>query len=298
MTRINKVLLSAGIHGNEKTGIYLIEKFQANRQLVSRDNFTTETLLINTKAIALNRRYYEVDLNRCFALEEIDSSSHKYYEQSLAREIYCRVKEASFDFILDFHTSTSNMGLTLLLSNDNPFNLQLAAYLAATDPLIKIVRTDNTRDKNRFRHLFPFGFTVEMGAVAPNVIDPLWFERGERLVKRVLDYLEQTNRQRQPQSPENITVYSLFDTIYFPVDSSGKTAGMVHPKLHGNDYCALKPGEPILLKFDGEAIIYQGENTVYPIFVNEAAYWENQIAMYLTNRENQQYPPSSTNFFN
>ena len=282
--------MSAGIHGNEKTGIYLIEKFQANKQLISRDNLTTETLFINTKAIALNRRYYEIDLNRCFALEEIVSSSQKYYEQSLAREIYYQVEEASFDFILDFHTSTSNMGLTLLLSNYNPFNLQLAAYLASSDPLIKIVRTDSTQEKNRFRHLFPFGFTVELGAIAPNVIDPLWFERGERLVGRILDYLEQTNRQQQPQSPENITIYSLFDTIHFPLDNSGETAGMVHPRLHGNDYCALKPGEPMLLKFDGESLVYQGENTVYPIFVNEAAYWENQIAMYLTTREKLTVP--------
>lgn len=291
MARINKVLLSAGIHGNEKTGIYLIKKLQQNSSLISKDSLAIETLLINTKAIALNRRYYEIDLNRCFAIEENDSS-YQYYEQSLAREIYDRVKKANFDFILDFHTSTSNMGLTLLLSNSNPFNLQLAAHLAASDPLIKIVRTDNTGDKNRFRHLFPFGFTVEMGAIAPNVIDPVWFERGEKLVKQILDYIEQTIQQQQPLAPQNLVVYSLSETVYFPT-KSGAIAGMVHPNLHGNDYCALNPGEPMLLDFQGKPIVYRGANTVYPIFVNEAAYWENQIAMYLTTKEELTVPAVS-----
>ena len=287
MTRINKVLLSAGIHGNEKTGIYLIKKLQQERNLISRDSFTTETLLINTKAIAINRRYYQVDLNRCFAIE--DDSSHQYYEQALAREIYDRVKKASFDFILDFHTSTSNMGLTLLLSNNNPFNLQLAAYLTSLDPTIKIVRTDKSEDKNRFRHLFPLGFTVEMGAIAPNVIDPVWFERGETLVKQILDYLEQSNQQQPPLAPQNLVVYSLSETVYFPTEN-GEIAGMVHPNLHGNDYCALNPGEPMLLDFQGKSIVYGGADTVYPIFVNEAAYWENQIAMYLTTKKELTVP--------
>lgn len=290
MTRINKVLLSAGIHGNEKTGIYLIKKLRQNSNSISKDNFTVETLLINTKAIALNRRYYEIDLNRCFDLKQINNNECRYYEQSLAKEIHERIKESQFDFILDFHTSTSNMGLTLLLSNSNPFNLQLAAYLSTIDPKIKIVRTDNSEDKNRFRHLFPFGFTVEMGAIAPNVIDPVWLGRGEKLVRQILDYIEQTDRQQQPPSPERVAIYSLCDTVYLPIDENRKVVGMVHPNVHGNDYCALKPGEPMLVKFNGESIVYQGENTVYPIFVNEAAYWENQIAMYLTTKEEVAIP--------
>ena len=288
MARINKVLLSAGIHGNEKTGIYLIKKLRQNSNSISRDSLAIETLLINTKAIALNRRYYQVDLNRCFNLQQINHN-HQYYEQSLAREIYHRVKQANFDFILDFHTSTSNIGLTLLLSNSNPFNLQLAAYLSALDPEIKIVRTDKTGDKNRFRHLFPFGFTVEMGAIAPNVIDPIWFKRGEKLIKQILNYIEQTNQQQQPQAPQSLLVYSLSETVCFPTES-GAIVGMVHPNLHGNDYCALDPGEPMLIDFKGKSIIYRGADTVYPIFVNEAAYWENQIAMYLTTKEELTVP--------
>lgn len=283
MTQIDKILLSAGIHGNEKTGIFLIEKFQANPDLIYRKNFTTETLLINTKAIALNRRYYEIDLNRCFASNS--DRQQPSYEQQLAQKISQQVKEQEIDFVLDFHTSTSNMGLTLLLSNERPFNLQLAAYLAAKNPLVKIVRNVNDRDKNRFRHIFPSGFTVEMGAIAPNVIDPIWFKRGQELVIQILDYIEQTNQQQQPLSPKTVTLYTISETVYFPEDSKGKIAGMVHEEVHGRDYHALNPGDSMLTTFDGAAIAYRGSNVVYPIFINEAAYWENKIAMYLTTKE-------------
>ena len=282
MTQIDKILLSAGIHGNEKTGIYLIKKFQKNPDLICRKSFTTETLLINTKAIELNRRYYQIDLNRCF-----DFNSDRFepsYEKHLAQKIYQQVKEQKIDFVLDFHTSTSNMGLTLLLSNDRPFNLQLAAYLAAKNSLVKIVRNADNNDKNRFRHIFPLGFTVEMGAIAPNVVDPIWFGRAEELVEQILDYIEKTNQQQQPLSPETVTVYTLSETVYFPQNERG-IAGMVHEEVHGNDYCALNPDRPMLITFDGDAINYQGSNVVYPIFINEAAYWENKIAMYLTTKE-------------
>ena len=282
MTQIDKILLSAGIHGNEKTGIYLIKKFQNNPDLIYRKNFTTETLLINTKAIELNRRYYEIDLNRCFDLES--DRFKPSYEQHLAQKIYQQVKEQKIDFVLDFHTSTSNMSLTLLLSSDRPFNLQLAAYLAAKNPLIKIVRNADNNNKNRFRHIFPLGFTVEMGAIAPNVVDPIWFKRAEELVEQILDYIEKTNQQQQPLSPKTVTVYTISETVCFPEDEGG-IAGMVHEKVHGQDYHALNPNEPMLITFNGDAIAYKGSSVVYPIFINEAAYWENKIAMYLTTKE-------------
>ena len=284
MTEIGKVLLSAGIHGNEKTGIYLIKKFQKNSNLISRSSFITETLLINHQAIALNRRYCEIDLNRCFNLKDLNNNDGQLYEQLLAQKTYYEIKDSAIDFVIDFHTSTSNMGLTLLLSNDNPFNLQLAAYLASTNSLVKIVRPDNSKDQNRFRSIFPLGFTVEIGAIAPNVIDPFWFKQAEELTIEILNYIEETNQQQQPASPQSIAIYSLSETVYFPTGDR-EIIGMVHPQIHGSDYRALNPGEPMLIEFDGNLITYGGKNTVYPIFINEAAYWENKIAMYLTTKE-------------
>lgn len=37
--------------------------------------------------------------------------------------------------------------------------------------------------------------------------------------------------------------------------------------------------------FDGKTIYYQGPGTVYPTFINEAAYYEKQQAFVTTRRE-------------
>jgi aspartoacylase len=60
---------------------------------------------------------------------------------------------------------------------------------------------------------------------------------------------------------------------------------MIHPQLQGKDYEALHPGNPVFLTFDNQAIAYEGESTVYPIFINEAAYYEKGIAMCLTQKQ-------------
>jgi aspartoacylase len=41
----------------------------------------------------------------------------------------------------------------------------------------------------------------------------------------------------------------------------------------------------MFLTFDGHEIAYEGESTVYPVFINEAAYYEKGVAMCLTNKE-------------
>ena len=281
---IKKVLLSAGIHGNEKTPIFLVNNFQENPELISRSSFETETLIANPQAVKLNRRYVDVDLNRCFNSEILNKSNPTYYEEKLAQNIASRIEKSAVDFILDFHSSTSMMGITLLLSSDRSFNLQLASYLAAKYDFVRIITTTGKGEKNRLRHLFPLGFTVEIGAIAPNVIDPIWFQRTKILVRDILDYLEQTNTDRQPVSPKEATVYSFMTPVFFPTNNQDEIIGMVYPDLHNSDYITVNAGQPIFLHFDGTIIHHRGESLV-PIFINESAYFEQKIAFYLTKKE-------------
>jgi len=41
----------------------------------------------------------------------------------------------------------------------------------------------------------------------------------------------------------------------------------------------------MFLTFDGRTILYEGASTVYPTFINEAAYYEKQQAFMTTCRE-------------
>ena len=283
--KITKVLLSAGVHGNEKTPVFLMKKFQKNSTPVIRSSFKTEIFIANPQAVKLHQRYIDVDLNRCFSSAILDNPNPVQYEEIQAQAINRRVQESQTDLILDFHTTTSsNMGITLLLSNDLSFNLKLAAYLAAQNDLVRIVLNAENKQNNRLRHLIPLGMTVEIGGIAPNVIDPVWVARLEDLVQQILDYLEQVNQDQPPVTPKTVTIYSLQKPVYFPTDDQGEIVAMVHPNLHGSDYSVLNPNEPMFIDLEGNNIYYSGE-TANILFVSESAYLEKQIAFYLATKK-------------
>ncbi|WP_446717993.1 succinylglutamate desuccinylase/aspartoacylase domain-containing protein [Crocosphaera sp. Alani8] len=44
--------------------------------------------------------------------------------------------------------------------------------------------------------------------------------------------------------------------------------GTIHSSLEGKDYKALHYGEPLFESIDGSVITYDGQETVYPVFIN------------------------------
>jgi aspartoacylase len=177
------------------------------------------------------------------------------------------------------------MGLTLILGNTHPFNLQLAAYLSSINPLVRVYNGAQSGQRSAvLRSLCELSFSIEIGSVAQGVLDAYFFNKTEELIHAILDYLEEYNQGETPQRSSALTLYQYVRSIDYPRNENGEIQAMIHPQLQGKDYEALNPGEPIFLTFDNQAIIYEGESTVYPIFINEAAYYEKGIAMCLTEK--------------
>ena len=59
------------------------------------------------------------------------------------------------------------------------------------------------------------------------------------------------------------------------------------------DYQALEPGEPIFLTAEGKELLYQGEKETFPIFINEAAYYEKGCAFICTDKVTLDVPELS-----
>ncbi|MGF1542767.1 MAG: aspartoacylase [Pleurocapsa sp.] len=289
MNDLKRVAIVGGVHGNELLGVYLVKKFQQYPHLVKRNGFEVITLLANPQAAKLNRRYIDLDLNRCFALEDLNNNKLIYHEQNLAKKIVRQLQAQRIDFLIDIHTSTANMGITLLLSNLLPFNLKLIAYLLSLDPTIKVVYFQNNREENRLRNICNLGFTLEIGSIPHGTLDSIWFQKTEKLINNILNYLDLLNNDftsdRSISLTQTIPLYKVTVPINFPVDEAGQLTAMIHPTLLGKDYCELAPKQPIFLKFDDSNIVYQGSQIVYPIFINESAYQEYSIAMYLTTKQ-------------
>ncbi len=287
--RIRRVAIVGGTHGNEWTGVYLVRKFQQSPQWVQRSTFETVTLLANPKAIALNQRYVDRDLNRCFGPEALNNPELTGYEADRAKAIAQQFNQDSasrVDVIIDLHSTTANMGMTLLPTSQQAFNLQLMAHLSEQDPTVRVC-LGASQTNPMLRSVVPFGCTIEVGAIAQGVLDAHWFQRTEQMIHRILDYLEALNQGTLSlMKPASLTVYQSIESIDYPRTASGELAAMIHPQLQGRDYQALEPGDSMFLTWAGDRICYQGDAIVYPIFINEAAYYEKGIAMTLTKPVN------------
>jgi aspartoacylase len=289
MNRIRRVAIVGGTHGNELTGAYLIKKFERFPEVIERSSFETITLLGNPQAFEAGRRYIDKDLNRCFHNEDLHDPTLSSYEERRAKTIYQMLGskgKAQVDLIVDLHSTTANMGLTIILGNEHPFNLRLAAYLSSINPLVRVCNSTQSSQRNAFlRSLCELSFVIEIGPVAQGVLNADFFQKTEELIQAILDYLEGYNQGKTLQSDRTLTFYQYVGAIDYPRNEHGEIQAMIHPQLQGKDYEALHPGNPVFLTFDNQAIAYEGESTVYPIFINEAAYYEKGIAMCLTQKQ-------------
>ncbi|MBD1890843.1 aspartoacylase [Coleofasciculus sp. FACHB-SPT9] len=289
MKKIERVAIVGGTHGNELTGIYLVKKFERSPNLIQRPSFETLTLLANPKAYEIGKRYVDTDLNRCFLRRDLENPNLSSYEAQRAKEIYEKFGSGGShqaDLVVDLHSSTANMELTIILASKHPFNLQLAAYLTSFHSKVKVLySTTRNQGTPHLDSICEFGCTVEVGAVAQGILDATLFQQTEELVQAILDYTEASNQGTPPLVKDTLTIYHSIQTIDYPRNEFGEIQAMIHPQLQFRDYEALHPGDLMFLTFDGQAIAYEGESTVYPVFINEAAYYEKGVAMCLTEKQ-------------
>jgi N-acyl-aromatic-L-amino acid amidohydrolase len=283
LNQIRRVAIAGGTHGNELTGIYLIKRFENLPNLIQRSSFETVTFIANPKAYEIGKRYLDTDLNRCFLKQDLANPALSTYEAKRALEIsqiFGIGGSLEADFIVDLHTTTSNMGLTVILRGLESHYIEFAAYLQSMMPEIKILSSliSNT-ENSHLDSISEFGCTVEVGAIAQNILDARLFQETEELIYLILDYLEACNQKKEPKVANIPVIYQVTHSIDYPRNKSGEIQAMVHPDLQFRDYESLYPGKPIFVTLEGEEILYEGESIVYPVFINEAAYYEKGIAM-------------------
>ena len=287
-TAIKNVAIVGGTHGNEYTGAYLLRHWQKSPTEVTRPSFTTRLFFGNPKAFAENRRFIDQDLNRSFALEALTETDLPAYEASRALVLNQAIGpkgRPQHDFLIDLHSSTSNCGAMIILLDDNPFNLRLTAYLTVHVPEAKIhYIPPRGGDQPYLGSVCAAGLSVEVGPIPQSILRQDMCALSRRLVTHTLDYLHLVNLQNMPTLPKQVEVYRFQETVPFPEEDS-LLAATIHESLQDRDYEPLNPGAPMFRRFDGTVIHFEGPNTVYPVFINEAAYYYKRIAMSLTRKE-------------
>ncbi|KJF80840.1 aspartoacylase [Photobacterium angustum] len=286
MSKINKVAVVGGTHGNEFSGIYLLKKWQSDPLQLARESFSVDTVFANPKAYGENKRYVDHDLNRQFGIDDLANNELTSYEQTRAKAINQQIGpkgKANSDFIIDLHNTTSNMGPSLILLQSDLFNRQLGAYVKAKMPKAVVVFEDHTSvDEHLFLcSIAKQGVIVEIGPQPQSVIRQDVLDWMEAMTKHILDFVHLNNTNEVPDLPASYDAYRYEETLKLPVDEQGERIGMVHQSVQDNDFEPLRSGDPIFTLFDGTEIFWEGDYEAYPHFINEAAYYDNNLAMSL-----------------
>ncbi len=289
MAQIKQVAITGGTHGNELTGVALLKHWRNHPNDVARGSFHTELHLANPKANSQCRRYLDQDLNRQFELSNLNDHSLCGYEQNRAKSLNALLgpkEDPRVDFVIDLHTTTANMGTSLIFNTDDPFVVGMAFYVQTKMPHATLFFDPIDRLEDNFltslgRHN---GFLIEVGPVPQGLLRADVYLETKQAAEHCLDYIDAYNLGNLPDLPQSRSGYRFLEKVKLPENDMGELTAMVHPNLQDQDYQPINPGDPYFLTLSGETIPYQGDQAVYGAFINEAAYYDAHVGLSLMEK--------------
>jgi succinylglutamate desuccinylase len=186
-------------------------------------------------------------------------------------------KKNSVDLVADFHSTSSNMGFTFIVSRLNPFVCRLVAWLynKYQSPYFHIYYTPEDQDSSPFfDSLGKSGLTVEIGPI-PHGTTPHAdvYKSARQLAVDVMEFSVGWNDGiHTPEQMIEVPVYKKVQDVLHLKDASGALVTQVDPDRLGKDYQPINKGDSMLVQLGtGERIPYEGDRTAYPVFINETA---------------------------
>ncbi len=268
-----RVIIIGGTHGNEWTGITILQNYQD----FLKNKFPElelEFIFANPEAYKIEKRFKDEDLNRsCQFLNENRST----YEQKRAIEIQ-KIIQKEPCVVIDLHTTTSNMGNTLIISNENAENLTLAGLVQENLPETKILLAPDLLKKYLISQS-SFGLMIEVGPVPNNVIRPGPLKDSLNILISIL-----SNIHNFRVGISEVEVYEEACDVYYPQNQKNELTACIHEDIEGNDLIKLPKIFMAFQSFNGEEIQYEANEEMYPIFINEAAYYPSRLAFTLCRK--------------
>lgn len=291
-----------------------------------------------------NKRFVDADLNRQFSVKKLkqvaaNSNSEKEecdisrefcsdddpvialpHESIRAREIEGMLgpkvpsdaadnMEPLTDVVVDLHTTTANMGISLIIPEGDALMSAAAAYVLHQcktkyryDSVHCLMHALPKRaDRQNLSSCGRHGFTIEVGPVPQGVLRHDVIEKTQAAMHSLLEFLHLRNIELEEGHDNASRVLSKLQEIYpnnivpcyrsapavRPGELSGKISWkndstnpnfpevIIHKSLQDRDFEPLNVGDPLFVTLDGTIIPYDGSHgdEVYLIFVNEGGYY-------------------------
>ena len=305
---VKKVVVVGGTHGNEYTGVWCIKSMEKRMDYFRQTypSLSLSTLLGNPEAHLANKRFVDADLNRQFSHEVLSSpSSPQNVETRRAREVNDLLgpkfvedeADMTTDVIIDLHSTTSNMGVTLIVAERDALMTRAAAYaLQKCGPGTQcLLHTHESREaRPNLSSTSKHGFTIEVGPVPQGVLRHDAVEKTEQALEAVLEFLHLHNQDQEKLSRELIAYYESYIVPCYrsaPAMRDGEMSGkitwpcdpdndnfpvwMIHKDLQDQDFKLIETGDVLFVDLEGNEVAYNGSHgsPVHLIFINEGGYY-------------------------
>ncbi len=295
INQVKSLAFVGGTHGNELTGVHLVPWLDKYFNEIS-SLIDIKTLIANPKAIKINKRYTEKDLNRCFSLIDLNRDSNELLDKNMAEDWeFARAREINqtlgpkdselnTDFIVDIHNTTANMGASLIIGAMDEYLFYLCHELLKLDHRVKVYYMPEDRMNSPYLpSIAKRDLCLEMGPQSPGLLRADLFELGKTLSKSIVSFTEIWNQGQYQKEDVSLPHYRQFKNLDYPRDKNGRICGMIHPKLQDQDYNEFNEDtQSFFVDFEQNDIPAGVTGNFNPVFINEQAYYEKGIAMSLT----------------
>ena len=284
---VQKILIVSGTHGNEINPIWAVNQFHREDNKTKR-GIEYKFILGNPLAYEKGSRYIDVDLNRSF-----DRSEHYPYQK---KNIY-EINRAKFllekfgingsepcQIAIDLHTTTANMGTSIVMYGRRSEDFCLAALLQNKFGLPIYLHENDKKQTGFLVEAWPCGLVIEIGAVAQNFYDQSIVNKFLIIINSLREEIYKL-KNKIIELPNELIVFIHQGSIDYPRDENGEIVGLIHPERMNQDWKIIKKGDPLFIDRRGRVKKYNAVKMIWPVFVGEVSYKEKNIAMSYTKRE-------------
>jgi len=282
-----QVLLVAGTHGNEINGIWLFEQWEKSPFLINTHGIKTYKVIGNPEAKKAGKRYINNDLNRSFLAASFSSINSSNLEGDRANQLvrlYGNQGENPCQIALDFHTTTASMGSCLVVYGRREADLALAALIQNKLGLPIYLHESDQKQTGFLVESWPCGLVVEIGPIGQGLLNSRIISQTKLILETLMEQIHQV-KNLNFFFPDKLIIHRHIKSIDFPRDEEGNIDGYVHSLRQSKDWQELKKNDELFFKLNGEIIRFEEQESYIPVFINEAAYVEKNIAMSFTKRE-------------
>ena len=282
-----QVLLVAGTHGDEINGIFLFDQWEKSPLLINTFGIKTFKVIGNPEAKKARKRYVHQDLNRSFQEQSFLSTNSSNFEIKRAKELvnlYGEAGENPCQIALDFHTTTSSMGSCLVVYGKRDADLALASLIQKQLGVPIYLHESDQKQTGFLVESWPCGLVIEIGPIGQGLLNSRIISQTKLILQTLMEQIHRV-KNLNFYFPEKLIIHRHVKSIGFPRDEQGNIDGYVHSLRQSRDWQELKKNDELFFKLSGEIIRFEEKEPYVPVFINEAAYLEKNIAMSFTKRE-------------